>query len=128
MRANASDNAAEAANLLEELTDEGEARQDWEEDLRDPQAWWRRKLRKGWEATKTVASLALMLAIGWGIYDQYPASRDVIEGLAGLIVVLVLLSIPGLISRARRRRLRRQEFIRRELGTIKEALSERYGG
>jgi hypothetical protein len=124
----ASANAAEAANLLEELTDEHEARQDWEEDLRDPQAWWKRKIRKVWEATKTVASLALVLAFGWGIYDQYPASRDFINGLAGIIVILVLFSIPGIISRARRRRRCRREFIRRELATIKEALDERYGG
>jgi ferric-dicitrate binding protein FerR (iron transport regulator) len=118
MRANASDNAAEAANLLEELTDEWEARQDWEEDLRDPRAWWRRKLKKAWEATQTVAGLALVLAIGWGIYDQYPASRSIIEGLSVLVVVLGLLSIPGVIRRARRRRRREREFIRRELATI----------
>jgi hypothetical protein len=122
MRAKVGDNAAEAVTLLEELTDEWEARQDWEEDLRDPHAWWRRKLRKVWEATKTVASLTFVLAMGWGIYDQYPASREVIKWLAGATVVLVLLAIPSIITRARRRRRRRREFILRELATIEEAL------
>jgi hypothetical protein len=126
LKANAGDNAAEAATLLEELTDEWEARQDWEEDLRDPHPRWRRKLRKAWEATKTVASLAFVLAIGSGIYDQYPASRNVITWLAGATVVLIFLAIPSVVTRARRRHRRRREFILRELAMIKEARNERY--
>jgi hypothetical protein len=49
-----------------------------------------------------------MLWIGWGIYDQYPESRDFIQGLAAIIVVFVLLGIPAAVSRARRRRRRRR--------------------
>jgi hypothetical protein len=125
MRTNASDNAAEAGNLLEELTDEREAHQEWEEDLRDPRAWWRRKLRKAWEATKTVAGFAILLTVGWGIYDRYPESRGVLEVLALIVVVFTPVAIWQQISRARRRRRRRLEFIRRELATIKEVLNER---
>jgi hypothetical protein len=115
---------AEAANLLEELTDEFDARQEWEEDLRDPQAWWKRKLKKVWETTKGVAGAAILL---WIVYDQLPASRDVIKWLAGFIALLVVLSIPGTISRARRRRRRKREFILRELATIQGVLNERLG-
>jgi hypothetical protein len=114
------DNATEAADLLEELTDEWEAL----EDLRDPRPWWRHKLSKVWEVAKTIASFAILLGIGWAIYDQYPESRGVIKVVALTAAVFSPLAMWEAISRARRRRRRRHERNLRDLATIRKVLNE----
>jgi membrane protein YdbS with pleckstrin-like domain len=108
-------------NLQEELEDEQHFVQDYE----DTRPRWRRNLSKTWEATKAIASFAMVVAFTWGIYEEYPASRYVIETVAPIVVVFFVFGALSAIPRALRRRRRRMEFARRELEMFKTILNEK---